>query len=320
MANERKGAVSIVARPDPIAEARARARGVRFQFELSRDDFNVTYRKVVVLPILRDQGWTFGGNERIAFFQSTGTSNPGYEFLRGTYFPTFGVCNPRERYPFMDVLEGDEVIVKVNHFKPLFVGTRPDDRGLTNNAPTWIYQLLVEYCKKYPTIFTKDFREPIDVKDEAETRAMLVSLKEIYDLFRTLHSYFTADWQVAMSIGLSRHMGEGIWITQFADFARFMDQRMVCSITGDRGERETPEVLSNFLRRKGAQSSLQFTEADALPITPLSRNFYFVFHGYNISYATVGLQTMEKIKSFSKKGGTRRKHRRSVKTRHQKRR
>ena len=123
-----------------------------------------------------------------------------------------------------------------------------------------------------------------------------------------------------MSIGLSRHMGEGIWLTQFADFARFMDQRMVCGITGDRGNRETPEALPTFLRRKGAQSSLQFTEADALPITPLSRNFYYVFHGYNISYATVGLQTMEKIKSFSKRAGTRRKRRRLFKTRHQKRR
>ena len=219
MADERRGAVSIVARPDPRAEARARARGVRFQFELSRDDFNVTYRKIVVLPILRDQGWTFGGNERIAFFQSTGTSNKGYEFLRGTYFPTFGVWKHGERFPFMSVLEGDEVIVKANHFKPLFVGSRPDDRGLANNAPTWIYQLLVEYCEKYPAIFTKDFREPIDVKDEEEARAMLEALKEIYDLFKTLYSYFTADWQVAMSIGLSRHMGEGIWLTQFADFA-----------------------------------------------------------------------------------------------------
>jgi hypothetical protein len=71
-----------------------------------------TYRQTVIVPTSGEQFWPA---KNMAFFKSTGTSNKGCEWLRGTFFPTSGItCRKRDDetiYNYAECVKGDP-----NHF------------------------------------------------------------------------------------------------------------------------------------------------------------------------------------------------------------
>ena len=302
-----------------------------FGYEAQEKDYNVDFgRKIIVLPLPSRGVWF--DNTKIAFFKSTGTSNEGFEFLEGTYFPTLGIINKsdtrRGTIPFIDEIKGDgTVAVKTNFFKTLFTGKKSQE---ITNTPVWLYDLITEYCQeRYPTLFDIDYGEfRVDESNVEMASEKEQQLIEIEHLYRILKSYFTADWQVSQSIGLSRFMGEGIWIGEMRHFAEFMDTKIKFTLSGYRGpevegEDNTAKAIK-FLQDNDAQSELQFTQEDALEnslTTPLE---YYVFSGVSTNRLQQDMRAFRNAARFKRKGGTKRhskrRSKRSVKTRHQKRR
>jgi hypothetical protein len=146
-------------------------------------------------------------------------------------------------------------------------------------------------------------------------------LIEIEHLYRILKMYFTADWQVSQSIGLSRFMGEGIWIGEMQHFAKFMDTKIQFTLSGYRGpevegEGNTAKAIK-FLQDNYAQSGLQFTQEDALENSLTTPSEYYVFSGTSSNRLQQDMRAFRNAARFKRKGGTKR---RSIKTRHQKRR
>jgi hypothetical protein len=300
-----------------------------FEFEAQEKDYNVDFgRKMIVLP-LPSRGLWFD-NTKIAFFKSTGTSNEGFEFLEGTYFPTLGIINKSDtrtgNIPFIDKLAGDgTVAVKTNFFKTLFTGKSRE----MSNTPVWLYDLITEYCEeRYPTLFDIDYGKfRVDESNMEMALEQEKQLIEIEHLQRILKTYFTADWQVAQSIGLSRFMSEGIWIGEMQHFAEFMDTKIQFTLSGYRG----PEVEGEgniakaikFLQDNDAQSGLQFTEEDALETSLTTPSEYYLFSGTSLNRLQQDMRAYHNAARFKRKGGlskTKRQKRRSIKTRRQKRR
>jgi len=301
-----------------------------FGFEAQEKDYNVEFgRKIIVLPLPSRGVWF--DNTKIAFFKSTGTSNAGFEFLEGTYFPTLGIINKSETrrgtIPFIDEITGDgTVIVKTSFFKTLFAGKKSQE---ITNTPVWLYDLITEYCQeRYPTLFDVDYGEfRVDESNLEMALEKEQQLIEIEHLYRILKSYFTADWQVSQSIGLSRFMGEGIWIGEMRHFAEFMDTKIQFTLSGDRGpEVEGEENIAKaikFLQDNDAQSGLQFTQEDALENSLTTPSEYYVFSGTSTNRLQQDMRAFRNASRVKRKGGLktkRRSKRHSVKTRHQKRR
>ena len=294
-----------------------------FAYNAEETDYNVDFgRKIIVLPLPPRCVWF--DNTKIAFFESTGTSNMGFDFLQGTYFPTLGIRKKTDRFPFMDKLDGSgHVIIKTSLFKELFTG---QSKHLTN-TPIWLYDLITEYCEeRYPTLFDIDFGEfRVDGTNLKMAEELKRQLLEIEHLYRTLKTYFTADWQVSQSIGISRFMGQGIWIGELKDFAAFMDTKITFTLSGFRGpeveEDGDVSVAIKFLQDNDAQSELQFTEEDKLETSLTTPLEYYVFCSTSFNRLEQDIRSYHNANRFSKRSGGRSKtKRRSVKTRRQKRR
>ena len=295
-------------------------------FTLAEENCNSDIRDVVVLP-LPDKEW-YAPN--IAFFKSTASSNgASFIHLKDTYLPTLGVLDATgEGVAGLEPLEGSgDIIMKTGLFKSIFA-CKPLVRTMAQPPiPVWINELLTEYCSLYyPQLMVRDFyRLIVDKDDYDETEKMMDSLQEMYQLFDLCMYYFSDVWQIAMSIGLSKFTGKGVWVEdgnvkasgeparKFIQFAEFINKKFDYTITGYKGVfGEMP--LRDFLQQQGAQSNFSF---EPLPCIVTSQSNYFLFTGKSVQALGVPLRTFKSLQF--KKGGTRRK-RKSVKTRRQKRR
>ena len=304
-------------------------------FTLEPANCNSDIRDVVVLP-LRGKLW-YAPN--IAFFKSTASSNgASFIHLKDTYLPTLGVLDASgEGVPGLEPLEGSgDIIMKTGLFKSIFACKPPQSARSSimeqPPIPVWINELLTEYCSLYyPQLMVRDFyRLIVDKKDYDETEALFDSLQEMYQLFDLCMYYFSDVWQIAMSIGLSKFTGTGVWVKdgnvnalgeparKFIDFAEFINKKFDYKVTGYKGVfGKIP--LREFLQQQIAQSDFSF---EPLPGVVAKQSSYALFTGKSVQALGDPLRTFKSLnpKEFKKPiGGTRRK-RKSVKTRHQKRR
>ena len=195
--------------------------------------------------------------------------------------------------------------------------------------PIWINELLTEYCSLYyPQLMVRDFyRIIVDKKDYDETEEMMDSLQEMYQLFDLCMYYFSDVWQIAMSIGLSKFTGKGVWVEdgnrkesgeparKFTQFAIFINKKFDYTITGYKGVFDDETHLRDFLQQQRSQSDFRF---EPLPGVVTSQSIYALFTGKSVQALGVPLRTFKSLNPFEfKKGGTRRK-RKSIKTRRQK--
>ena len=305
-------------------------------FTLEPTNCNSDIRDVVVLP-LRGKLW-YAPN--IAFFKSTASSNgASFIHLKDTYLPTLGVLDASgEDVPGLEPLEGSgDIIMKTGLFKTIFACKPPPSARLSIMAqppiPVWINELLTEYCSIYhPELMVRDFYRIIVNKDDYdETEEMMDSLQEMYQLFDLCMYYFSDVWQIAMSIGLSKFTGKGVWVEdgnlkaprelarKFTQFAKFINKKFDYTINGYKGVFDDETHLRDFLQQQRAQSDFRF---EPLPGVDISKSNYALFTGKSVQALGVPLRTFKSLnpKEFKKPiGGTRRK-RKSVKTRRQKRR
>ena len=299
-------------------------------FTLEEGNCNSDSRDVVVLPV-PDKKW-YAPN--IAFFKSTASSNgASFIHLKDTYLPTLGVLDASgEGVPGLEPLEGSgDIIMKTGLFKSIFACKPPQSARSSimeqPPIPVWINELLTEYCSLYyPQLMVRDFyRLIVDKKDYDETEALFDSLQEMYQLFDLCMYYFSDVWQIAMSIGLSKFTGKGVWVEdgnvkasgeparKFTQFAIFINKKFDYTVTGYKGVfGEIP--LRDFLEQQGAQSNFIFE-----PLPGVVTSNYALFTGKSVQALGVPLRTFKSLNPLEFKGGTRRK-RKLVKTRRQKRR
>ena len=296
-------------------------------FTLEEGNCNSDSRDVIVLPV-PDKKW-YAPN--IAFFKSTASSNgASFIHLKDTYLPTLGVLDASgEGVPGLEPLEGSgDIIMKTGLFKSIFACKPPPGTQGQPPIPVWINELLTEYCSLYyPQLIVRDFyRLIVDKDDYDETEELFDSLQEMYQLFDLCMYYFSDVWQIAMSIGLSKFTGKGVWVEdgnvkasgeparKFTQFAIFINKKFDYTVTGYKGVfGEIP--LRDFLEQQGAQSNFSFE-----PLPGVVTSNYALFTGKSVQALGVPLRTFKSLNpSEFKKGGTRRK-RKSVKTRRQKRR
>ena len=296
-------------------------------FTLKEGNCNSDSRDVIVLPV-PDKKW-YAPN--IAFFKSTASSNgASFIHLKDTYLPTLGVLDASgEGVPGLEPLEGSgDIIMKTGLFKSIFACKPPPGTQGQPPIPVWINELLTEYCSLYyPQLIVRDFyRLIVDKKDYDETEELFDSLQEMYQLFDLCMYYFSDVWQIAMSIGLSKFTGKGVWVEdgnvkasgeparKFTQFAIFINKKFDYTVTGYKGVfGEIP--LRDFLEQQGAQSDFIFE-----PLPGVVTSNYALFTGKSVQALGVPLRTFKSLNPFEfKKGGTRRK-RKSIKTRRQKRR
>lgn len=312
---------------------RAQVHPETYRFTLQPENCNSYIRDVVVLP-LRGKLW-YASN--IAFFKSTASSNgASFIHLKDTYLPTLGVLDASgEGVPGLEPLEGSgDIIMKTGLFKSIFACKPPQSARSSimeqPPIPVWINELLTEYCSLYyPQLMVRDFyRLIVDKKDYDETEKIMDSLQEMYQLFDLCMYYFSDVWQIAMSIGLSKFTGKGVWVEdgnvnalreparKFIDFAEFINTKFDYTINGYKGVfGQIP--LREFLQQQRAQSDFSF---EPLPGVVAKQSSYALFTGKSVQALGVPLRTFKSLNPFEfKKGGTRRK-RKSIKTRRQKRR
>lgn len=305
------------------AEAEARHRVPEMEeFHLTPENCNHGCRFTVVLPVPHGKRWEA---DRIAFFQSSATSNgAAFRHLRNTFLPTLGVANNGECIKNMDKVEGDDdVIVKTGLFKSIFCGKTEPVLG-QETIPEWIYLLITEYCSiHYPTLLTRDYtRIIVNREDYDESNTLLLQFEEIYKIVHLLIHYFSDVWQIAMSIGLSRMYGCGVWVAdgehdvvgatsvyaiKFINFANFIDEKFLYTILGDR-DVPVPSIPDRvFLSSRGAQSAFHCTP---LPTVTVRGSLLYLFTGRSHALEIA----IRSFKSINRLGG------KSVKTRRQKRR
>jgi hypothetical protein len=305
----------------------------RVTFHLTPEDYGFYCRSMVVLdiPPMHVSEWY---SPRIAFFQSSATSNGShYRHLRNTFFPTLGRANNAEKAPNLPTIaeESDDFFVKTGLFKTT-LSVRNFTMGMEQNIPAWIDTLLTDYCNTYyPGLLDMTREIPRDADTEWYNRAasFLEATQEIYRLFDLCIDYFTSPWQIAMSIGLSRFFRNGVWfedqdkeggelLRKFNKFADFIDTKYAYTIEGYKGSIEDADpdhtadkkMCRDFLSDNRAQCD--FSKIERLPTVIISGSKFYVFTGRAITWLEGALRF--------RKGGTRRKRKRSFKTRHQKRR
>lgn len=321
----------------PVAEQMSTEGIERVTFHLTPKDFGFYCRSMLVLdiPPTHTSEWY---SPRIAFFQSTATSNgPHYRYLRNTFFPTLGRANNAEKIPNLPPIdEDDDFFVKTGLFKTTLSVRNFDLSG--QNIPAWIDTLLTDYCEAYyPGLL--DF--PIEIPSGAgaewykRTESFIEATEEIYRLFDLCIDYFTSPWQIAMSIGLSRFFGNGVWVEdddkeggtllrKFNKFADFIDTKYAYKVEGYKGSIDDADpahandkkMCRDFLSENNAQCD--FSKIERLPTVKITKSKFFVFSGRALIILEKSMRAYDMSNKF--KGGTRRKRKRSFKTRHQKRR
>lgn len=280
----------------------------QLSFTLTNEDYNLSDRLVVVLPV----PWL--DMQSIAFFQSTGTSNKSLGHLANTFLPTLGISTGEEPDIMEKMKAGD--FIKTGLFKTLFRGN--GFRVLNQfEAPSWVKILLIEYCNiTYPGLTSIDYSAEIRTDEENERfTSFLESCKEIYELFDLCIYYFTDVWQIAISIALSKLKGQGVFINRFKSFADFIDTKMIYKIT-DNSDTLQQIPMDEFLKSKNAHTHFKL---EGVPLQIVEKNESNLFSGKSYGILEVKLRSYATFKRFKPKGGTRRK-RKSVKTRRQKRR
>ena len=337
-AEQKTAKLAKAAEEEPVAEQMSTVlEGIeRVTFRLTPKDYGFYCRSMVVLdiPPTHASEWY---SPRIAFFQSTATSNgPHYRYLRNTFFPTLGRANDSEKIPNLDVSgETGDFFVKTGLFKTTLSVRNFDLSGQT--IPAWIDTLLTDYCDTYyPGLL--DF--PIEIPSGAgaewykRTESFLEATEEIYRLFDLCIDYFTSPWQIAMSIGLSRFFGNGVWVEdddkdgtllrKFNKFADFIDTKYAYTVEGYKGSIDDADpahandtkMCRDFLSENSAQCD--FSKIERLPTVKITKSKFFVFSGRALIILEKSMRAYNASTKF--KGGTRRKRKRSFKTRHQKRR
>ena len=192
--------------------------------------FSDSKREIVIINAVGE--WP---TSNIAFFKSTGSSNPGFEVFAGTFFPMFG-CYKKGITPIDYSSVGKGVELSENYIvKP--GGTFPEVfRGTIPSIPEWIMVLLDKYLKQeleliedHQALIKHHLNQDYEFKDFKLLRGKfsdamrcstdiekLKQLKEIYDtlnlIYKCLSNYFTSEWQVHLSIDLSKSTNTGFWI------------------------------------------------------------------------------------------------------------
>jgi hypothetical protein len=305
------------------ARAESETMGERVTVHLT--DCGEGTRNMVVLDVPPGKRWYA---PRIAFFQSSATSNgPLNRYRKNTFFPTLGISNSEEMVPNMEsaTVEND-FFVKTGLFKGILT---IENFNSNRRIPQWMDELLTEYCNTvYPGLLDLDYDNVYvdNPKDLERFTSFLEASIEIPLLLELCNAYFSDVWQIAMSIGLSRFYGNGLWVEdgdsddidgerillrKFKKFADFIDTKCVYAIEG--GAVFVPVDDREFLTRHNAQCD--FSTVEQLPVVTLEKTKYNVFAGISTTRLTMA------IRSYRPRGGkTRRKRRRLFKTRHQKRR
>lgn len=300
----------------------------RVTFHLTPEDCGFGTRNMIVLDIpAKTPEWY---SPRIAFFQTTSSSNGShYRYLKNTFFPILGISNNSEKVPNLDVTESEsDFFVKTGLFKTT-LSVRNFNMKMEQNIPEWIDTLLTEYCNTYYQGLLDIPREtPIDSpEDYVRTVSFIQATEEVYRLFDLCIDYFSSVWQIAMSIGLSRFYGNGVWVEdgdhedgktlrKFKNFADFIDTKYIYTVTGHKGFAETEG--RRFLIDRHAQCD--FSKIQRLPIVTISGNKFYVFTGRSLTVLEAMVRSNQR---YRPKGGTKRKQlkkKRLFKTRHQKRR
>ena len=278
----------------------------QLSFTLTNEDYNLSDRLVVVLPV----PWL--DMQSIAFFQSTGTSNKSLTHLANTFLPTLGISTGEEPDIMEKMKAGD--FIKTGLFKTLFRGK--GFRALNQfEMPSWVKILLIEYCNTYPGLTEIDDAEIRTDEDNERFTSLLESCKEIYELFDLCIYYFTDVWQIAISIALSKLKKEGVFINRFKRFADFIDTKIIYKIT-DHSDTLQQIPMDEFLKAKHAHTHFKL---EGVPLEIVENNDANLFSGKSYGKLDVKIRTYAVLKRFKPKGGTRRR-RKSVKTRRQKRR
>jgi hypothetical protein len=318
----------------------------RVTFHLTPKDFGFYCRSMVVLdiPPTHASEWY---SPRIAFFQSSATSNgPQFRHLRNTFFPTLGRANNDDKVPNLPRIaeeEGDFFVKSGLLRDTLSVRNFDPQMRMEQTIPAWIDTLLTEYCEThYPGLLSVSMEIPRDRDDVwyKQTESFIEATEEICLLFDLCINYFTTPWQIAMSIGLSRFFGNGVWVEdddteggkklrKFNKFAHFIDAKYAYVVEGYKGSIEDADpayatdkkMCRDFLEENHAQCD--FSTIQRLPTVKISGSKLFVFGGRAIATLEVNMNVYNKF--YPKpKGGTRKrfktKRKRSFKTRHQKRR
>jgi hypothetical protein len=275
-------------------------------FTLTNEDYNLSDRLVVVLPV----PWL--DMKSIAFFQSTGTSNKSLRHLADTFFPTLGISTGEEPDIMEKMKAGD--FIKTGLFKTLFRGNGFRALNLFE-VPSWVKIVLIEYCNiAYPGLTEIDDAVIADDTQNHKFTSFLESCKEIYELFDLCIYYFTDVWQIAISIALSKLKGQGVFINRFKSFADFIDTKMIYKIT-DHSDSLQQIPMGEFLKSKNAHTHFKL---EGVQLEIAERNYANLFSGKSYGILEVKLRSYATLKRFKSSGGTRR--RKSVKTRRQKRR
>jgi hypothetical protein len=342
---ERDERHALAAEEHPVSEKQIREISVsegleRVTFNLTRQDYGFYCRSMVVLdiPPTHASEWY---SERIAFYQSSATSNgPHYRYLRNTFFPTLGRANNDEKVPNLPPIpeESGDFFVKTGLFKTT-LSVRDFNIKMEQHIPTWIDILLTDYCNiYYRDLLDTPRGAPIEsTEDYVRNQSFIEATNEIYRLFDLCIDYFTSPWQIAMSIGLSRFFGNGVWVEdgdredrellrKFKKFADFIDTKYVYNVEGYKGTIEdadpahaTDKVMCrDFLSQQSAQCD--FSKIVPLPISTISGNKFYVFTGRSLSMLESSLRA-NPDKAPKKIGGTksrRFKTKRLFKTRRQK--
>ena len=230
-------------------------------FTLTNEDYNLSDRLVVVLPV----PWL--DMQSIAFFQSTGTSNNSLGHLADTFLPTLGISTGEDPDIMEKMKAGD--FIKTGLFKTLFRGN-----GFKKfnefEVPSWVKILLIEYCNStYPGLTSIDYSAEIRTDEENERfTSFLESCKEIYELFDLCIYYFTDVWQIAISIALSKLKKEGVFINRFKRFADFIDTKIIYKIT-DHSDTLQQIPMDEFLKAKHAHTHFKM---EGVPLEIVEKN------------------------------------------------
>ena len=201
---------------------------------------NDSHREIVIMDAERD--WS---SRNIAFFKSTG-SNPKFSVFENTFFPMLGCYvegkTPLEKYPLgAGVQLSSNYIIKLGGtFPKLFRG---DERHTI--IPEWMLHMIFDYIPRKIDISTITSLYELDKLKQRYANVFL--------LYECLTYYFSSEWQVYLSIALSKKFKCGIWVNELSDFAEELSEYTITHIQEEGHIHETQ--LYKYLGDNNAQYS-----------------------------------------------------------------
>ena len=219
-------------------------------------------REIVIMDAERD--WS---SPNIAFFKSTGTSNPKFSMFANTFFPMLGCYVNDDDTNIKSYPLGDGVQLSTNYIIKLG-GTFPTlFRGDARHTliPEWMLDMITDYLPESLDISTITSLEQLnDLK---------IKYAKVFLLYECLTYYFSSERQVYLSIALSKKFKCGIWINELSDFAEELPKYTIDAIPQ---ETIHESQLYDYLYGNNAQyetiSGVDFVEMPPLVYEALYRN------------------------------------------------